>query len=1497
MSFVHVLNIMGKIKKIYKIPLFTLVAIIIFIAICFLSLRSPSVQTWLFDKFSSRFSKNNEIELSAEKVRFTFFNQIEVTNLLIKDNTADTMLYSPKVKAGIRKIRPKERFISLGRVGINKPVIKIQPDTNNVINLAYLMQLLAKKDTTKKDIDLLIRQISIDNGKLSYRSGTRPDTLDTFDVHNISLSGINLTIDNLYKYGPDAGLRISELSFTSGKSFEVTNLFTEVQIQEGKYHLIDPTIRTANSFINSEIIGMDIIENGGDFKFTRDVNLHLKLKSSIISFSDLAYFAKPLEGMDNEIMLSGNINGTVEEINGRDIVLSYSDSTMLVCDFDMSGMPDLDNTFMFIRVGSLTTTSHEIANLEIPGMGKLDPGDEFMRLGAISFSGNFTGFTRDFVTYGTINTKLGSISTDILFRPDTSDTFFYKGTLRAQEVRMGKILNREDILGPLSASLDVEGTTKSFKNFRADVEATVNSLEFKNYIYRDIEISGLVTDKIWDGKISSNTGDLNMDLLGRFDFTGELPEVDFSLNLLEADLYKLNIDRSDSLSNLSMLLTANFTGNNIDNICGDIRLLNSKLKRNGDEFDLFDCSISAFNVDSSTMGINLRTDYIDADIRGKYNLATIVTDLKSAGASLFPSLINNLGGKFSGTNDFGYEIILKNTDRINAFFNTGFMLSPGFTLKGGIKPGNAISLAAAGEYAIYKRYSLLKPEIDCIIADTTMVFDIHSKKVNLLNRLNIEDLAINTETSIDTFNINIDWDNTTNLENKGALTTRGIFSRPDSINTRLDLAILPAEVIINGNTWQVDRSRLIIDTTAIRINRFMISRDEEFFLVDGKISKDPGDSINISFNELNLAGLNKLERSQEQDNNKQIELLLEGLLNGSLLLTDIHNNLMFETDIIIQDFILNDQEYGDVRILSEWNNTEKIAGISLRNNKDGKNTFTIDGDYDPAERELDLLAEVDDMPLDILNLFLKSFASDVQGLGSGSVRIKSERGDISLQGSVLADQTSITVNYLQSKFRFSDSIRFEDNKFLFRNIQLSDNRDNNAVIDGYVSHNNFKEWFVDLRIDADNIMAFDTRQEDNNLFYGTAYVSGVITIDGPTNNLDFNISAKTERNTRMFIPLGADDVINDYTFISFREEGEETDTGIPVNLPVMNRTNANSISLNFELEVTPDAEVQLVFDSKLGDLMKARGSGTLYMALDDKGDFTIFGDYAIEDGEYLLTLGNIFNKRFIVEEGGTISWNGDIINANVDVKAIYKLKASLEDLFQDEAYAERIPVECHLNMSGQLVNPIIGFDIYLPTADESMRTDLRAAIDSEEEMSRQFLYLLVMNSFYPDPAISGVSLNTTNAGASAMGVTTTEMLSNQLSNWLSQISNDFDIGFAYRPGNEISNQEVEVALSTQLLNDRVIINGNFDVGGEAGGSQASTSTNEITGDFDVEIKLTEKIRFKVFNRSNDNLVYETAPYTQGFGLFFRQSFDRLSDLFKKKKSDMKREEDLVIIED
>ena len=382
------------------------------------------------------------------------------------------------------------------------------------------------------------------------------------------------------------------------------------------------------------------------------------------------------------------------------------------------------------------------------------------------------------------------------------------------------------------------------------------------------------------------------------------------------------------------------------------------------------------------------------------------------------------------------------------------------------------------------------------------------------------------------------------------------------------------------------------------------------------------------------------------------------------------------------------------------------------------------------------------------------------------------------------------------------------------------------------------------------------------------------------------------------MPLNTSETVSDYSFVTFVKPDTSLISQSHSVKTIHFQPVSTGIELNFDLEVTPDAEIQLIFDEKVGDVIKGRGSGNLNINLDRKGNLGISGDYIIENGDYLFTLGNVLNKPFSVENGGKVTFSGDVDNAEIDIKAIYRLKASLFEVLQDERFNERIPVECQILLTGKLFNPLVDFNIELPSADEERKAYLNNVITTEEELSRQFLYLLVMNSFYSDPnrtSLAGVSPGSApgTTGTSAMAVTTTEMLSHQLSNWLSQISNDFDIGFVYRPGyKDINAQEVEVALSTQLLNDRVTINGNFDVRGAEGKSGTS---DKITGDFDIEYKLTGKIRFKFFNRFNNPYTGKGAPYTQGFGLFFKEDFDKFSDLFRKNnKSEMKKEDEPVI---
>jgi hypothetical protein len=663
------------------------------------------------------------------------------------------------------------------------------------------------------------------------------------------------------------------------------------------------------------------------------------------------------------------------------------------------------------------------------------------------------------------------------------------------------------------------------------------------------------------------------------------------------------------------------------------------------------------------------------------------------------------------------------------------------------------------------------------------------------------------------------------------------------------IAIGESDILFGNQMWKINPALINLRKGNISINDLSVNSNDSYYRLHGIISANKSDTLHLDFNGINLASLNNLSESVDPD---RLKLSIGGELSGRVLLTGLLGELMLETDnVVVESFQLMDHSYGNLFLKSVWDNNQKVAGITLYNDLDGVRAIDIEGTYNPENMDINLSARADRLPINILNPLLSSFASGIKGYATGKVVMSGKINQPELNGSLLVNEGSLRVNYLQTTYFFNDTIRFNSQGIVFRNITALDDRDNPIKIDGIIKHRNFKDYGVDLTFNPVAAKVLDTKIKDNDIFYGTAFASGVITIKSDGNNMAFDISARTDRNTRFFVPMNSTQSMGDYSFVTFTGSDLPIDKDKPSVAKPAESSTGSTISLNFDLDVTPDAEVQLVLDAKAGDVMRGRGAGKLNIVMTPKGDFSISGDYIISSGDYLFTLGNILNKRFTVDDGSRISWNGEITEADIDITARYRLEASLFDLLQDERFRERIPVECILHMTDRLINPSIDFEINLPTADEQTRSYLRNAINTDEEMSRQFVYLLVMNRFYPDPAYrSGSNADpTSGAGSSALG-NTMEMVSNQLTNWLSQISNDFDVGFVYRPGNEISTQEVELALSTQLLNDRVTINGNFDVGAGQNNSSATT----VTGVFDVEFTITEKLKFKFFNRSNDNIL-------------------------------------------
>lgn len=1483
-----------KIKKSIRIISVTFGCLILILFVLGALLSLPSIQTYVLNHLSGKVSESIKSSISVGRVEFSYFNRLRLNDLLIKDKNNDTLLYVEQTTIRIRRANLKNNSFIIGRAVVTNPIVAFITDSTGVNNLKWYLDFLKNpEDTVKKDISVRINHVDINKGRFALIKRNAKEAKIPIDFNDLHLSGINGIMEDFVLESDSLSFSVYNLMFRESTGFNVRKMSGDIHIKNRDIIFSDAEIYSESSFLDIEHFGLLPGSTGTFNDFINKVRLDLLLAKSLISSTDLQFFIPALSGINESVNISGKILGPLAELRGRNIEMTYKTDTKLDCDFDLSGLPDIDNTFMYIGVNNFNLNTNDISNLDISKKDKISLPEFFKTLGSFSFNGSFTGFTTDFVTYGKIISEAGNINTDVSFRPENQNNYKLKGLVRGNNIALGLLTDQENLLGKLSMSANIDITASLFKEFSGDITGLIDSVEVNGYKYRNIGLNGILSEKTWDGSVNISEENIKMDLLGMFNFRDELPEFNFTLNLAQADLFRLNLV-DDSSASVSMLLTANFRGNNIDNLDGEIKLLNSNIGWRGNNLEFYDFSLKTY-TENNISAINLKTDYVDANLRGQYNFTGLVNSVKSALSVLMPSRFSEPPGyKNTAGNRFNFDIQFKNTDKINDFFNTGFALAANSTISGYIAPDSIMTINGNAKALGVNSNLFQDLTMKARYTPPVILVEITSESFSPLGQSELKGLSVNLSTEPDNFILSIDWDNHEDILNNGKIIARGTYinKTPGKEKAVLNIDIDSTSIFSRNNHWKIDNSTITIDTSAIKVGNLNISNNENFYRVNGSLTENPADTLHLEFKGIDLTFLNYFTNKKDDPDN--LSLNLRGKIDGNIFVTDIYHNALLESNLKIEDFYLLQSSFGDIEASSVWNNTSKVADIHVFNNLNGQKMFEVDGTYDPEYKEMDLIINTEQLPVDALNPLLKVFASDINGKASGILNFNSSPGKLQLKGAILAENTSMQIDYLQTKYSFTDSIRFDNNVISFNNITLYDVQGNTATLNGSVFHNNFKDYGTDLLINMNECMVLNTKYKDNEVFYGSAFASGVTTIKSKEGILSFDISARTGEDTKINIPLNSSETVSDYSFITFiKNDTTLTVTrqaGGMVN-PVQTRTG---MDLNFDLEVTPDAEVQLIFDSKVGDIMKGYGTGRLNINYDSKGDFRISGDYLIEAGDYLFTLGNILNKPFIVENGGRIVFNGNIDDAEIDMKAIYKLRASLFEILQDDRFNERIPVECQINLSGKLFNPVISLDIVLPTADEATRTYLKNVITTEEELSRQFLYLLVMNSFYADPSYGSTLTTTTTTGTSAMAVTTTEMVSNQLSNWLSQISNDFDIGFVYRPGyKDINANEVQLALSTQLLNDKVTINGNFDVRGTGG---TAGTNDQLTGDFDIEYKITDKIRFKVFNRFNNPYTGKQAPYTQGFGLFYKQDFDKLSDLFRKNKdSEMKKEEEPVVM--
>jgi hypothetical protein len=1474
----------------------------------YLTLRSSRVQAWIVDTVVNYVSEELDTKITLGGLNITIFLDLVLEDVVVYDRNDEVLLKTEKMVFDLNKLSFRNKTLVIDKLLLDKTFLNIIRNEDEVdFNHHFLVEYFTSdtpRDTTQEfNWDVTLSSFEFRNSGFLFDDRKNEVVIPGINSSKLDVEDFNLLISDLQFNNDTINFSLKKFSFIEIDGLDLRNISGEISFCPTEILVKELNINTPKTNIDLNA-SLQFIDFSAFNDFINEVDLKLVIRPSAINISDFSSFSNFFEGIEDIINIEGDFSGRISRLRARNVIISLGKKTAFEGNITLNGLPHFDETFMNLSVKKLTTDVDDFKKYYVP-LTKNNPDvslpASFDNIGNLEFVGSFTGFINDFVAYGLLTTDVGQLSSDIVIKSIPGKRkIAYNGKLNGNNLNLGKVLDMQDELGILTFSSTLKGSGIDINDINVELKGNVHSLGLLGYDYKNIELFGNLINRKFNGSVMINDDNITLGFDGLIDYQDTIQQFDFNLNLANANLTKLNIYQRDSLAEsiASTSVNMKFSVVNMENGEGDIYINNThyaelyidSLDLNN-EININSIIVSSRNYGENKRTINLVSDIISADVSGSFNFLDLGKAFEDFFKGFMPAWFkeetiahNGNGVKMLNGNgktqsitpqylEFNFDV--KNLSEILNVFSPKIVISPGTHLQGSfsnvendlILKGGAGNLIAFGN--VIRNWGIHSGRKNGIFE-----FEFFGEKLLLTDSIWIDNFNIHGNLHSDTVNYKFSWDNN-RFEHKTMGDIKGFvaFNRLD----KFDLKFFPSHFIVNDSIWRISPENYIaVDSSEFIIKNFKVYKRNEFVSIEGVVSNKADKTLQVSFNRFDIYNFEVLFRNAQID--------FDGFISGNFILNDVYGNIGIEADIEVKDFGFNNDHLGDLLLKSIWVPDKKafsVNGEVVYYGNVGSNKPVVVKGYIFPEAEhdnFDLDIKLVNLRLSIFGRYLKSFASSFRGMATGDVRLEGPLAKPELVGKVRLMRTALRVDYLNVPYSFTHELEIGPGHFKFDDLQIFDTIGNSGLASGIIKHNNFREFELDVTLKPERMILLNTRYSTDEMFYGRAFATGIAQIRGPANDIRFNVSARTNRGTQLFLPVDYTGDVRENQFITFVQK----DTAMTI-VPVQAFRAPPGLSMNFDLEVTPDAEVQIIFDSQIGDIIRARGTGNIYMEINAQGEFAMYGDYTIQEGDYLFTLQNLINKRFRIQQGGFIRWKGDPFDADVDLVALYRVRTSLHSLLMGAAdssdvYRRRVPVDVQLNIGQTLFNPSIEFDIDLPGSDEATKEAVKREIITENELNRQVFALLVLGNFLPPGHIPDIG--------QGVGVTSTELLSNQLSNWLSQISSEVDIGFNYRPGDEISDQEFEMALSTQLFDDRVIIDGNFGVAGDSKTAGQNQRTSNIIGDVNVEVKVTPegKFRVKAFNRSNSNdILNQNAPYTQGIGVFYRKEFDSFKELFQRTK--------------
>lgn len=1467
-----------------------LLVLLILIGIPLILLNTSYFQQRLVDRVTKDLNQKTGAKIYIEDSEISLFRGIVFHHVQINDSLGRQILKAERFDAEVRVLPLLSRRLELNALRLIRADIHLWRDNpKGKLNIQSIID--AFKKPNKKTIlpwHLDFSTILLRNSRIRYDVKSEFNKTDGIDGNHLDFSRVSAKMSLKIAPKRHYQLRIYKFQAEEKCGLKIDDLKCQAKLSDNAFTLKNLKIYSAKSSMEIDLLdakyhGFSAFSNFANAVKFNQTNIRL----TVVPF-DFSFLNASLANLNKPVKLSLSAIGKLSELTCNQILVNMDNIFLLNGKITLKGLPKIKDLYMNGLIETLRIMPECLEYFSGVATNQFAEIPALRNLGTINYMGNINTVAHRWVLRGDFATAAGNVGTDIQLSPQ-NDHFLFKGKINTDAFKLNRIFPDNKMLGDVAFDVTVDGAIDSQKGSSGKIDGLIPSVFYNGYKYQNLTLNGQFDKMGMEGICKINDENARLVFFGSINRSNPLPKYKFDILVDEINLQPLNILSKAGKSNAAFHLHSDFEGKTLDDLQGSISIDSLSLFHNQEWFHLNHLDLTA-GRDPARNHILITSPLINGEIWGDYKFSTLMNSARSLVGYYLPSLINPGIPDFSNNNVFDFHCTLSPSEHFSKVFGLPFTIEK--------------TLDVRGFYNDRLRKFRLKAEVPeltygkTLIQSMGLLFENPQQDVKFLAYAQIGSGDKQMKFDLDTRSSN---DNTAlkiNISNAAVKTYSGNIQSDLRFSKRADGKIQvgadlnKSDIIVNDSVWQIHPTKVQWEGHRLYVEDFQLTHSGQFIKIQGFASENSSDTLSVQMNSFSLDDLFMILPKTKSN------LSLGGLVSGHAKCMRLLDNPAMNADLTVRDFSINHTVLGNLTAKSKWNNALKALALDgvIRSNEEiggvHKKMATASGAYFPTSDSLFLSIIGDRVPLGFLDPYLGKIMYQMEGVASGNIHLIGPMKNLGIYAQAYVENASFGVEMLNTRYYFSDSVLLSPRIVVFRNVDVRDKEGNHAKATGIIRHDHFKNMQTSIDIQTNKLLAMDIPPSSNAYFYGTAYGSGSVSINGRQEKMTIDVNMRTEDKTNATISFLDNSEVAEYSFINFIQKKKvnedynlEFKKGKSVKPDLSTKKALTDLTVNLQIEATPKAELTLITDPSSGDEIKARGNGAIRAVFRGADDIQLFGRYTIENGSYKFIYENLLRRDFTIENGGSINFSGNPFAAELNIVANYTVNANLSDLLSSsdisssKLSSNSIPVNCVLKLNGELQKPGIQLGLDYPAADEDLKRRIANVINTDDMMNQQIVFLMLFGRFSTPTYNSAQSGNT--SGMSTVLNTTISTLSSQLNSMISDVFGQSKMSFDFDYRNEAYEMgapgEWKVGMSGKWLDNRLTFNGNL-------GSRedlTQTGKSQFIGEFDIDLKLnnSEKWSAKFFNRANDNRYFKSALNTQGAGIVYKEDFNTFSDLF------------------